>query len=60
LVERDADSVDRRRVAVRITDEGLQLLERIGDLESVMAPLFASCTEKQMKALNDGLDSLRG
>lgn len=60
LVERTADTADRRRVAVRITEEGLSLLREIGDFEEMMEPLFADFDEQRAAAVNDALDDLRG
>lgn len=60
LAERQADANDRRRVAVRITDAGLELLERIANLEEVMDPLFADFPERRAREINEGLDALRG
>ncbi|MDT8322605.1 MAG: MarR family transcriptional regulator [Bacteroidota bacterium] len=60
LVERSADTVDRRRVAVRITDEGLRTLDVIGDFEEALAPLSRALTEERALMINEALDSMRG
>lgn len=60
LVERTADISDRRRVAVRITEHGLALLEEIGDFEEVLEPLFASFSLGRATEVNDALDDMRG
>jgi DNA-binding MarR family transcriptional regulator len=60
LVERTADATDRRRVAVRITEHGLALLEKIGDFEVVLDPLFANFSNERATMVNDALDDMRG
>ncbi|MCB2204528.1 MarR family transcriptional regulator [bacterium] len=59
LVERTADAEDRRRVAVRITPEGLKVLEAIGDFEAVLEPMFEAFSEAKAGDINDALDAMR-
>lgn len=60
LAERASDPEDRRRVAVRITDEGLAVLENIGNFEEVMDDVFAGFPEEKARQINDALDAMRG
>lgn len=59
FVERTADALDRRRVAVRITSEGLSLLEEIGDFEEAMQPLIDALPKAKAEMVNDALDTMR-
>mgnify|MGYP000483557651 CR=1 FL=1 len=59
LVERSADRHDRRRVAVRITAAGLQLLQTIGDFEEVIGPVSRQVGEDQAAMINASLDAMR-
>ena len=59
LVERSADRHDRRRVAVRITAAGLQLLQTIGDFEEVIGPVSRQVGEDQAAMVNASLDAMR-
>ncbi len=60
LAERATDPEDRRRVAVRITDEGLAVLEHIGNFEDVMDEVIARLPEEQARQVNAALDAMRG
>jgi len=60
LAERASDPEDRRRVAVRITDDGLAVLESIGNFEEVMNDAVDRLPEEQARQINDALDTLRG
>jgi DNA-binding MarR family transcriptional regulator len=59
LVERSADTHDRRRVAVRITAAGLRLLNTIGDFEEVIGPVSREVGEDQAATVNAVLDAMR-
>lgn len=59
LVERSADTADRRRVAVRITPAGLRILSTIGDFEEVLGPVSGEIPEDQAEMVNAVLDAMR-
>ena len=59
LVEREHDPVDRRRVIVRLTPEGLAVVDRVavGHYE-LEAELLSSLSERQRSALTSALRTL--
>lgn len=59
LVERAEDPGDRRRVAVRISDEGLALLERIGNFEEVMEHIAERVSLERAEMVSAALDDMR-
>lgn len=59
LLERLPDADDRRRVLVRITDEGRQATHEIHHESGVMlGRVFEQMTDEQVDALVDGLEAL--
>jgi DNA-binding MarR family transcriptional regulator len=61
FVERKECPEDRRKVEVRITRQGLEVLEKASEAIEKDFELYQSrVEEKQMKVLNDTLDKLRG
>jgi len=60
LVCRTQSPKDRRLVEVRISDEGLELLQRIDEKQAEMESDFSSLTEGELTQLNALLDKLRG
>jgi len=58
LVERDSNSTDRRRVDILITQEGLNLLERI-DKSSNFNTTFNYLPDDEALLLSDLLDRIR-
>lgn len=60
LVERETCDDDRRRVDVKITQKGLDLLEKYDARENDFSDLFKNLTEEEIETLNNYLDKLRG
>ncbi len=60
LVERTSCEHDRRAVDVRITPEGLRLLEKIDATLLEYEQNFQTLTEEEARELNRLLDKLRG
>lgn len=60
LVERTICPSDRRNVDVIITSKGLALLSEIDNLNEEMDNFLLGLTEKEITALNNYLDKLRG
>ncbi len=60
LVERTSCEHDRRAVDVRITPEGLRLLEKIDATLLEYEQNFKTLTEEEARELNRLLDKLRG
>jgi DNA-binding MarR family transcriptional regulator len=60
LISRERDSVDRRHVTARITDDGLALLDRATPvLEAVATRWFGAIDAAQLQSLIDLLDAVR-
>jgi|SRR5690554_628571 len=60
LVYRKINQDDRRQVDIEITDEGLELLKKLDNMDSEIERRFNSISEEEAKQLNDLLDKLRG
>jgi DNA-binding MarR family transcriptional regulator len=60
LVEREICPDDRRKVEVKITNSGIELLKKMDDLEDKFENLFANIKSSEAKMLNELLDKLRG
>ncbi|MDX5505463.1 MAG: MarR family transcriptional regulator, partial [Bacteroidota bacterium] len=60
LVEKRKNSDDRRLVAVRISEKGIELLERIQPEEEAMENEMMPLTHEEATLLSDLLDKLRG
>lgn len=59
LVERHVCPVDRRKMDVKINDEGLELLKRMDPVVSSSDNLFDQISEEEAKMMNDLLDRIR-
>ena len=59
LVERSTCSNDRRQVDVKLTVEGLNLLEILNEKTKVSMSRFDHVTEEEFRTLNDILDKMR-
>lgn len=59
LVERHVCPIDRRKMDVKITAEGLDLLERMDPLIADTDNLFDHISEQEAQLLNDLLDRIR-
>jgi len=61
LVTREREERDRRRIATRITDEGLRLLaEWDGRVEELLREQLGHMDEKKLARLNELLEAARG
>ncbi len=60
LVERTGCEHDRRAVDVKITQAGLDLLERIDATSEIYEKKFMTLSEKEARQLNRLLDKMRG
>jgi DNA-binding MarR family transcriptional regulator len=60
LVERKICPKDRRKVEVKITKKGIELLKNIGSIEDQFEALFIGIKPNEAKILNELLDKLRG
>jgi DNA-binding MarR family transcriptional regulator len=59
LVERHVCPVDRRKMDVKITHEGLELLTRMDPMIADSDNLFDQISEQEAQTLNDLLDRIR-
>lgn len=59
LVDRRASRKDRRRMDVRITSSGLDLLAEVDTCELQMDAVLSNLSEKEVGLLNDLLDKVR-
>lgn len=59
LVERAVSDHDRRKANVRITQQGLRVLEEIGDFHSEMERMRTRINAEEVRHINDALDQLR-
>lgn len=59
LVERAVSDHDRRKANVRITQQGLRVLEVIGDFEEIMMAMRGRVSMQDSEHANITLDSLR-
>lgn len=59
-VAREICEEDRRRANVRITNTGLELLDKLDEYNESFDSLFANLNDTELKQLNDLLDRLRG
>lgn len=60
LVEREICPNDRRKVEVKISDKGVELLKSMDDLEDRFERMFGNIKNSEAKMLNELLDKLRG
>lgn len=60
LLERKTCPDDRRQVNIIISKKGLQLLDSLDFIDDQTADIFKSLTDKEVLALNELLDKLRG
>lgn len=60
LVEREICPDDRRKVEVKITEKGMELLKSMDKLEDQFEVLFGSIKSGEAKIMNELLDKLRG
>lgn len=60
LIQRHKSEVDRRSVEVKITDEGLRVLERVDNHYEFLDNLLSNISTEQAKYMNDYLDQIRG
>lgn len=58
-VSRFGSETDKRLVDVKITEKGLELLEKIQKERKKMPPIFAHLSEEELKTMNFYLDKLR-
>ena len=59
LVEKRVNPSDRRLVEVRITDSGLDLLEKIGMDRDATSSFAKNISEEQARQMNEWLDMMR-
>jgi DNA-binding MarR family transcriptional regulator len=60
LISRERDPADRRHVTARITQKGLELLDRVlPDLEAVMHARTGRLNQRMLAGLIDGLARIR-
>jgi DNA-binding MarR family transcriptional regulator len=59
LVERAVSDHDRRKANVRITPQGLRVLEEIGDFDEIIAAMEHRVSKQDSEQVNIILDSLR-
>lgn len=60
LVEREICPEDRRKVEVKITQKGMDLLKDMDELEDQFEALFNNLKTSEVKTINQLLDKLRG
>lgn len=60
LVERKASENDRRKTDVSISKKGLELLNKLDDINKKFEKLFESLDILEVKELNNLLDKMRG
>jgi DNA-binding MarR family transcriptional regulator len=60
LLSRQECPNDRRNVAILITQEGLELLKQLDEIDDKAADLFNTLTADEINLLNDLLDKMRG
>jgi DNA-binding MarR family transcriptional regulator len=60
LVDKAMHPTDKRKVAINITEKGLQLLSRIDPRQEELDNLVSSVSPHQGETLNYLLDKLRG
>ena len=60
LVERKPNEVDRRKIHIRITQKGLDLLDEMKDSLVEFEKICSSLNKDEIRQLNDLLDRLRG
>jgi DNA-binding MarR family transcriptional regulator len=60
LVEREICPDDRRKVEVKITEKGMDLLAEMDKIEDQFEKLFKGIKSGEAKTLNELLDRLRG
>jgi DNA-binding MarR family transcriptional regulator len=60
LVIRKICNSDRRRAEVKITEKGLDLLNKIDQIENEFDEVFINLTENESEILNNLLDKMRG
>ena len=60
LIQRQKSEVDRRSVEVKITDEGLRVLERVDSQYAFLDNLLSNISAEQARYMNEYLDQIRG
>lgn len=60
LIQRQKSEVDRRSVEVKITDEGLRVLERVDSEYAFLDNLLSNISAEQAREMNEYLDQIRG
>lgn len=59
LLERSIGTTDRRQVAIKITQEGLRVLEEIDKTKEMFLSKFKTLSKDEASQLNELLDKLR-